>query len=105
MDESWFFFSNYLSDNFNNSINWNRILFFWGDERCVPPTDSDSNYKLAKDNLFSKIEISRSNIYRIKGENDPIVEAKEHSKLLEDTLPIVNGYPPRLMLSTLFIIC
>jgi len=84
---------NYLSENFNDKIDWSRIKFFWGDERCVPPSNNDSNYKLANDYLFRNINLDESNIFRIKGESDPIEETKSYSKILEANLPNVNGYP------------
>ena len=84
---------NYLSENFNDKIDWSRIKFFWGDERCVPPSNNDSNYKLANDYLFRNINLDESNIFRIKGESDPIEEAKAYSKIIEANLPIANGYP------------
>jgi len=83
----------YLSKNYLDKINWNKVKFFWGDERCVPPNDNDSNYKLANDYLFKNINMDKANIYRIKGESAPIEEAKAYSKILEANLPNVNGYP------------
>lgn len=83
----------YLSENFHDKIKWNKIKFFWGDERCVPPIDSESNFKLAKDYLFNHIGINETNIFRIKGELNPINEAKDYSKILETNLPVENGYP------------
>ncbi len=84
---------NYLSKNFDSKIDWNKIKFFWGDERCVSPNDDDSNFKLAKDHLFKKMNILDENIFRIKGELNPNVEAKNYSKILEDNLPTENGFP------------
>lgn len=84
---------NYLSENFNDKIDWSRIKFFWGDERCVPPSNNDSNYKLANDYLFRNINLDESNIFRIKGECEPTEEAKAYSKIIEANLPIVNGSP------------
>lgn len=84
---------NYLSKNFDSKIDWNKIKFFWGDERCVSPNDIDSNFKLAKDHLFKKMNILDENIFRIKGELNPNVEAKNYSKILEDNLPTENGFP------------
>ena len=83
----------YLSKNFNEKIDWNKIKFFWGDERCVPPEDPESNYKLAKENLFENIQISKENIYRIKGEAKPDNEDEAYSKVLEANLQVENGYP------------
>ena len=56
------------SDRFRNKIDWTRVHLFWGDERCVPPTDGASNYGMATKSLISKIKIPFKNIHRIKGE-------------------------------------
>ncbi|SFT76064.1 6-phosphogluconolactonase [Algoriphagus locisalis] len=83
----------YLAENFGSEINWSKIKFYWGDERCVAPTDSESNYKMTVDHLLSKIEVPFFNIFRVLGENDPEEEAQRYSKVLSDELPIVNGIP------------
>jgi 6-phosphogluconolactonase len=74
-------------------IDWKKIKFFWGDERCVPPTDNDSNYKMTKDHLFNFLPIPQENIFRILGENDPEVEAKRYSELLDNELETKKGVP------------
>lgn len=53
----------------HNDIEWQRVNFYWGDERCVPPTDDESNYGMAKKHLFDKVLISENQIFRIMGEN------------------------------------
>jgi len=83
----------YLSENFKYKIEWSKVKFFWGDERCVPPTDSDSNFKLAKDYLFDQVGIAETNIFRIKGESNPSGEAKDYSRIFEDNLHLENGNP------------
>lgn len=75
-----------LGDDFTASIPWNRIHFWWGDERCVPPDDENSNFKTANDSLFSKISIPKKNIHRIKGENDPEEEAIRYNHEIEENL-------------------
>lgn len=82
-----------LADKFSDIIDWNKIHFYWGDERCVPPTDDDSNYKMTLEHLFSKIDIPETNIHRILGENDPISEAMRYANLLEINLDRVEGTP------------
>jgi 6-phosphogluconolactonase len=47
---------------------WSRIEVWWGDERCVPPDDDKSNYKLAKDALLDKIDPQPRAVHRIRGE-------------------------------------
>src|SRR5690606_16502788 len=77
----------------DGEIVWRRIKFFWGDERCVPPTDNDSNYKMTKDHHFNFLPIPQENIFRILGENDPEVEAKRYSELLDNELETKKGVP------------
>ena len=55
-----------IAKKYASVISWERIHFWWGDERCVPPNDENSNFKLADDLLFSKISIPQSNIHRIR---------------------------------------
>lgn len=82
-----------LAIHFKNEIDWSKVQFYWGDERCVPPDDEESNYKMANEYLFSKIELPLTNIHRIKGENEPQEEAKRYADLLEKNLPEVGRRP------------
>lgn len=52
-------------------FDWSRVHLFWVDERCVPPADPASNYKLAKDWLLSGARIPERNVHRIQGEIAP----------------------------------
>ena len=45
-----------LAVNYKESIDWTKVHFFWLDERCVKSDHEDSNYKLAYDNLISKLD-------------------------------------------------
>lgn len=82
-----------LALNFQKEIDWTNVHLYWGDERCVSPTDDESNYKMTVDHLISKIDIPKENIHRIKGENDPEYEAKRYADVLEGRLPKVAGIP------------
>ena len=75
-----------LSKNYTDLIPWNRIHFWWGDERCVSPNNKESNYKMTKDYLFSKISIPEENIHRIKGEENPEKEAKRYADEIDGQL-------------------
>ncbi len=83
-----------LAANFQEDIDWRAVHLYWGDERCVDPTDDDSNYKMTVEYLISKIEIPKENIHRIKGENEPDYEAKRYAELLDDNLPKSDGGVP-----------
>lgn len=75
------------AENCKDSIDWNRLFFFWGDERCVPPENVMNNFGMTKDHLFDKVPaIPNNNIYRIHGENEPEEEALWYSKVLSAKL-------------------
>lgn len=83
----------YLAAHHQKTIDWYKVRFYWGDERCVPPTDSESNYKMAFDSLLGKLKIPTSNIFRIKGENDPQREADDYSSEIQNHIKSENNYP------------
>jgi 6-phosphogluconolactonase len=53
------------------AVSFGRVHFFWADERCVPPDDAESNFKLANELLFLPLKISENQIHRIHGELPP----------------------------------
>ncbi|MFZ0318408.1 MAG: 6-phosphogluconolactonase [Candidatus Sulfotelmatobacter sp.] len=66
-----------IAANARANLPWEQIFFFWGDERHVPPTNSESNYRMAQETLLSKIPVPPANIYRIPSENPDATEAAE----------------------------
>ncbi len=82
-----------LASNYGDKIDWSKIHFYWGDERCVPPTDEQSNYKMTVEHLFSKIDAPEGNIHRVLGEAEPVREAMRYANLLEINLDRVKGVP------------
>jgi len=66
-----------LATNARTSLPWDRVFFFWGDERHVPPTDSESNYRMAEETLLSKIPVAPANVFRIPAENPHASAAAE----------------------------
>lgn len=84
---------NYISAQNAMDINWKNIKLFWGDERCVPPDDVESNYAMTKQNLLENIEIPNNNIFRILGENEPEKEAIRYAQILGENIDQVNGFP------------
>ncbi|MBT8280875.1 MAG: 6-phosphogluconolactonase [Muriicola sp.] len=75
------------------AIDWSEVYLYWGDERCVPPGDEESNYKMTKDYLLENIEIPEENIRRIHGEDDSQKEALRYAQLLQDELPQKDDVP------------
>lgn len=68
---------NLLATNARNTLPWDRMFFFWGDERHVPPTDSDSNYRMADEAMLSKVPVPAGNVFRVAAENPDAAAAAE----------------------------
>lgn len=78
---------------FRERIDWNRVHLFWGDERCVPPDHPESNYRMIREALLSKIEIPPQNVHRMAGEKDPDTAAAEYEKDLRSFFQTTDPAP------------
>jgi 6-phosphogluconolactonase len=65
------------------AVSFARVHFFWADERCVPPTDPESNFKLANELLLLPLKIAPGKIHRVRGEIPPQVAVKIADKELD----------------------
>lgn len=74
------FYCMLASPDFNYQVNWNKINFFFVDERYVPPDDPRNNSRLAKENLFNPLTISNSKIFSINTSLSPDEAAHEYAK-------------------------
>ena len=77
----------------HDALPWERIHFWWGDERCVPPDSDDSNFKMTNESLFVKVPVPAKNIHRIKGENIPDEEAERYAEELKKQLKLREDVP------------
>jgi 6-phosphogluconolactonase len=82
---------------FANRFDWSQTIFFFGDERCVPPNDPRSNYALAKKTLFTPLNIMPSQVYRMAGESsDPQAAAFEYEQQLRLATKTASSAQPSL---------
>jgi 6-phosphogluconolactonase len=75
-----------------NEVDWSRVVFWFGDERCVPPDDDQSNYKMNRETLLDPLGIPPNRIHRMRGEDDPSAAAADYDVVLRREL----GEAPRL---------
>jgi 6-phosphogluconolactonase len=71
-------------------VDWSKVRFFFGDERCVPPDDAESNYRMTRETLFDPLAIAAEQIVRIAGEEEPLAAATAYNARLASDL----GQPP-----------
>jgi 6-phosphogluconolactonase len=64
---------------------WSRVDVWWGDERCVPPDDENSNYGMAKRSLLDRLQHLPRGVHRIKGELGKDDAAAEYERELDDS--------------------
>jgi 6-phosphogluconolactonase len=93
---------NLLATNARAALPWDRMFFFWGDERHVPPDDPDSNYRMANEAMLSKVPVPPGNIFRFPTENpDAEAVAAAYEQTLRKFFQLEAGGVPRFDLMLL----
>jgi 6-phosphogluconolactonase len=64
---------------------WSRSGVWWGDERCVPPDDERSNFRLAQEKLIARLDGRPGRVHRIRGEDEPAAAATAYEQELRGT--------------------
>lgn len=83
------------SEPYRSRIAWEKVHFFWGDERTVPPDHPDSNYRLAFESLLSPLAIPDAQIHRIEGERaDPRQAALAYQQEIARFFSLPENAPP-----------
>jgi 6-phosphogluconolactonase len=75
-------------------VMWSCVQVVWGDERCVPPDQAESNYRMARETLLDHVPIPAANLHRIHGEDDPAAAAALYEATMRALLKTPAG-PPR----------
>src|SRR5256712_4150475 len=84
-----------LANQPQHSIPWEKIYFFWGDERHVPPDHPDSNYRMAYEAMLSKVTIPGTHIYRILAEKEAQQAADDYAATLHTAFHLTADTLPR----------
>ena len=86
---------NLLATNARTALPWDRTFFFWGDERHVPPTDPESNFRMADETMLSKIPVAPGHIFRVQAENpDAAAAAAAYEQTLRTFFQLQPGEFP-----------
>ncbi len=67
-------------------LDWTKVRFFFGDERCVPPDHPDSNYRMTRETLFAPLGIPETQIERVHGEDEPHAAAAAYDAVIQAAL-------------------
>jgi 6-phosphogluconolactonase len=78
---------------FRESLPWDKMLFFWGDERCVPPDDAESSYNQARTAWLAHVPVPEGNVFRVKGELGPLAAAENAARQLKSVADADLDWP------------
>lgn len=81
---------------YRDQVEWSRVHFYWGDDRCVPPDDPESNFRMARETLLDKLPIREAQIHRMRTELDPAAAAALYEDELRQDFALSAGQLPRL---------
>lgn len=69
-------------DELSGKLYWSKVYVYFGDERCVPPDDPLSNYRMAREAFLDRVPIPAENVHRMRGEIEPGFAANEYASQL-----------------------
>ncbi|HWF46161.1 MAG TPA: 6-phosphogluconolactonase [Bryobacteraceae bacterium] len=75
-------------------FDWSNVHIFWVDERCVPPDDDLSNFKMADETLLTPARISKYNVHRVHGELKPEEAAALYVEEIREFFGLADGALP-----------
>ena len=75
-------------------VPWDRLQLFWVDERCVPPTDADSNYRMTNEAMLEHVPLPAAQIHRIEGELDPEAAAARYEAAIRAAFRLEGAQIP-----------
>ena len=80
---------------------WTELDIYWVDERCVPPSHADSNYRMTREALLDHVPLRPDKIHRIEGELDPEAAVARYESELRNSFQLEGAESPRFDLVAL----
>ena len=75
-------------------VPWDKLHLFWVDERCVPPTDADSNYRMTSEAMLEHVPLPAAQVHRMEGELDPAAAAARYEAALRTEFRLEGAETP-----------
>src|SRR5271170_1824510 len=83
------------SAQYREQIPWENLELYWVDERCVPPDHPDSNYRMTREAMLSKVPLKSEDVFRIEGEFDPETAAARYETAIRGQFRLEGAEVPR----------
>ena len=82
------------AEPFLKQVPWDKLELYWVDERCVPPDNVESNYRMTNEVLLSKVPLAAERVHRMEGELDPEVAAARYESTIRNTFKLEGAETP-----------
>src|SRR5271155_1051134 len=82
------------AEPFLKQVPWDKLELYWVDERCVPPDNAESNYRMTKETLLSKVPLAAERVHRMEGELDPEIAAARYESTIRNSFKLEGAETP-----------
>ena len=79
---------------FLKQVPWDKIDLYWVDERCVPPDNIESNYRMTREAMLSKVPLPAGRVHRMEGELEPEVAAARYESIIRNSFRLEGAETP-----------
>lgn len=79
---------------FLKRVPWEKLDLYWVDERCVPPDNAESNYRMTNEALLSKVPLTAEHVHRMEGELEPEIAAARYESTIRNTFKLEGAETP-----------
>lgn len=79
---------------FLQQVPWDALDLYWVDERCVPPDNDESNYKMTNESMLAHVPLAPDHVHRMEGELDPEDAASRYESTLRNTFKLEGAEAP-----------
>src|ERR1700735_3992380 len=82
------------AEPFLKQVPWDKLELYWVDERCVPPDNAESNYRMTNEAMLSKVPLVAERIHRMEGELAPEVAAARYESTIRNSFKLEGAETP-----------
>jgi 6-phosphogluconolactonase len=79
---------------YREQIPWEKLELYWVDERCVPPDNADSNYRMTREAMLDTVPLPANQVFRIQGELDPDEAAAKYESAIRQSFRLEGAEMP-----------
>jgi 6-phosphogluconolactonase len=79
---------------FLKQVPWDKVDLYWVDERCVPPDNTESNYRMTNEAMLSKVPLPAERVHRMEGELEPEIAAARYESTIRNTFKLEGAETP-----------